>query len=240
MKSCWADILGGCNKKSREHYIGHDLFQQLKTHGLNKKIDGIELPSSALNAHILCENHNKQLSDTDQEAINLHEGLIKWFENEDDLLTGANFWTPTHININGLLFGRWLCKLHCNLSTFKDIPPAEYYIRSAFGEQIDPKPRFYVRLNPGDSVSYEHRIKYSDYFIGLTKQDEYTLFHVYFMGIDFLVSPFVLSNDIKNKLAGIIGSQFYLGYWIEKPSKFVMKQHEIQTKSLAFDWKNGV
>src|SRR4030042_4749302 len=194
VKRCWAETLGGCSHKiSIEHYIGRDLLQKVKTHGLHNNIEGIELPATALKAHILCENHNSQLSDTDQEAINLHEGLLQWFEKEGDIRKGNGFWTPTCININGTLFSRWLCKFHCNLSTLKDIIPAEYYIRSAFGEQTDPKPRFYVRLHPGDSVSYERRIWYSDYFIGWMKPYEFTLFHVYFMGLHFLVSPFDLT-----------------------------------------------
>jgi len=240
MKRCWEDILGGCsNKISQEHYVGRDLFQKLKTHGVHNNIEGIELPATALKAHILCKNHNSQLSDTDQEAIKLHKGLLQWFESEEDVRTGNGFWTPTCINIDGELFRRWLCKFHCNLSTLKDIIPAEYYIRSAFGEQTDPKARFYVRVNPGDGVSSEHRIWYSDYFIGWAKPDEFTMFHVYFMGIDFLVSPFALSDDVKNRLAEITGSKFYLGYWMEKPNKFVLKQSDIQTKSLVFDWKNN-
>jgi len=241
MKHCWADILGGCSAKiSKEHYIGHDLFQKLRTNGIHNKIEGIELPATALQAHILCEKHNNQLSDTDQEAIQLHKGLLQWFENEEDVLKGNGFWTPTSINVDGALFSRWLCKFHCNLSTLKDIVPAEYYIRSAFGQQTDPEPRVYVRLHPGDSISYEHRIWYSDYFIGWTKPDEFTMFHVYFMGVDFLVCPFDLTEDVKNRVTRITGSRFCLGYWMEKPRQFVMKQGDIQTKSLFFDWKSDV
>lgn len=239
MKRCWAEILGGCSHKiSREHYIGRELLQKVKTHGLHDDLEGHELPATSLKAHILCENHNSQLSDTDQEAINLHEGLLRWFENEEDVRKGNGFWTPTCININGALFSRWLCKFHCNLSTLKGIIPAEHYVRSAFGEKTDPEPRFYVRLHPGDSISYERRIWYSDHIIGRSKSDENALFHVYFMGLDFLVSPFALTDAIKSMLAEITGSQFYLGYWMEKPHKFVWKQGDIQTKSFVFDWES--
>ena len=104
MKRCWAEILGGCSHKiSREHYIGRELLQKVKIHGLHKGLEGLELPVTAPKAHILCENHNSQLSDTDQEAINLHEGLLRWFENEEDVRKGNGFWTPTCININGPL-----------------------------------------------------------------------------------------------------------------------------------------
>jgi len=95
MKHCWADILGGCSKKiSKEHYVGHNLFQKLRTRGVHNKIEGIELPATALQANILCKNHNNLLSDTDQEAIRLHKGLRQWFENEKDVLKGEGFWTP--------------------------------------------------------------------------------------------------------------------------------------------------
>lgn len=239
-KRCWAEILGGCSQKiSREHYLGRELLQKVKTCGLHNNLEGLELPANALKAHILCENHNSQLSDTDQEAINLHEGLLRWFENEEDVLRGKCFWIPTRININGALFSRWLCKFHCNLSTLKNIIPGEYYVRSAFGEQTDPEPRFYVRLHPGDSVSYQRRIWYSDYFLGRSKPEEYTLFHVYFMGLDFLVSPFPLTDSIKSRLAEITGSQFYLGYWMEKPHQFIYKQGDIHTKSLVFAWESN-
>lgn len=58
------------------------------------------------------------------------------------------------------------------------------------------------------------------------------------MGLDFLVSPFALTDAIKSMLAEITGSQFYLGYWMEKPHKFVWKQGDIQTKSFVFDWES--
>ncbi len=82
MKRCWAEISGGCSQGiSQEHYVGRELLGKVKTSGLHKDLEGLELPATALHqAHLLCENHNSQLSNADQEAINLHQGLLRWFE----------------------------------------------------------------------------------------------------------------------------------------------------------------
>jgi hypothetical protein len=237
MKICWAKPLGGCSEKfSREHYVGRELLKNMRVRGLHPDLEGRELPATALNAHLLCKNHNSELSDTDQEAINLHEVLSEWFKLDEDVLAGNGFWTPAHYEVNGALFGRWLCKLHCNLRSLDGVVPAEYYVRTAFGEHTDPSPRFFLWLNPGGNLSYERRIWYADYTIGLRNSEEHILFHVYFMGVHFVVWPFDLSEEVKTVLARKTCNDFYLGYWMETPSQFIWKQGDIQTKFLVFDW----
>lgn len=237
MKRCWAKNLGGCSAKiTREHYIGHELLHKVKVRGLHPDLERRELPVSAPTAHILCEIHNNKLSEVDQEAIKLKDGLIRWFKQEEDVCKGKGFWTPTRIDINGSLFGRWLCKVHCNFRTIDNTIPAEYYVRSAFGEATSPAARFYVQLDPGEILSYERRIWYADYFIGWSKPDEYALFHVYFMGLHFLVCPFELTANIQATLAAKSHAQSYRGNWTETPKRFVWKQGDIETKFLVFDW----
>jgi hypothetical protein len=239
MKSCWARILGNCSKKfSLEHYIGHDLLDNVRIRGLHPNLEGMELPSSVLQAHLLCETHNSELSETDTEAVNLHKIMSEWFK-EDDIFAGNGLWQPAHYEVNGALFRRWLCKLHCNLRTFKSSVPAAYYVRTAFGEKANPFPRVFVWMNPGGYISSERRIWYAEYTIGFNNYEEHTLFHVYFMGLNFIVSPFDFSDDVKSALAKLTKSDFYSQYWMETPSKLICKLNNIQTKFLIFDWKGN-
>lgn len=238
MKQCWADILGGCSKQaSREHYVGKGLFEDVTTHGLHPNLDGRSLSVNNLKANILCEKHNNRLSLADQEAINLQTTLDKLFRRKDnDFLKGDGLWTPAQYNVDGLLFGCWLCKLHCNFLTLKKIDPPEYHVRSAFGEQTNPSLRFYVRVQNDEPMTFQHRISYANFSGGPCKQDEYGTFHVFFMGFHFLVCPYDLTNLIKVKLADSTGNSFYMGDWMDKPQKIEMEQNGIVVESFIFNW----
>lgn len=239
MKQCWADILGGCSKQiSREHYVGKRLFEKVTTHGLHPRLDGRSLPVNNLKANILCEKHNNCLSIVDQEAINFHKGLQDLFQHQakEDLLNGDGFWIPTQFNIDALLFGRWLCKLHCNLLTFRGIDSPEYYVRFAFGEHTTPIPRFYLRVQFHDVLRYQQRVWYANFSGGPCKQDEYGTFHVFFMGFHFLVCPYNLTEAIKVKLAENTGNNFYMGEWMDRPQKIEKEQDSIVVGSFVFDW----
>ena len=195
MKRCWADILGGCSERySTEHYVGRGaLFgsEKVKTQGLHPDLDERSVFVTDLRAHILCQTHNNNLSEADQEAINLRNALEQLFRKQDkeDLLKENGLWTPTQHNVSGSLFGRWLCKLHCNYVTFNDVDPPEYYVRHAFGERTDPILRFYVRTQFNETLSYQQRIRYLNYPGGPCKEDEYGTFYVFFMGFHFLFHP---------------------------------------------------
>ena len=160
MKKCWAEILGGCSQGfSKEHYIGRgQLFDQekVKTQGLHPSLEDRSMHVDNLKAHILCKKHNNDLSEADQEAINFKTALesLSQCQDTEDILEGSGLWTPEQYNVKGSLFGRWLCKLHCNFVTLKDIDPPEYYVRSAFGQRADPVPRFYVRAQFHDNLGY--------------------------------------------------------------------------------------
>ena len=239
MKRCWADILGGCNEQSGEHYVGKRLFEKnVKTRGIHPNLDGRSLPVTSLEANILCGKHNSVLSVADQEAINLKQVSERMFQYQDrrDLLQGNGLWTPEQHNVNGLLFGRWLCKLHCNFLALKDVDPPEYYVRSAFGERTSPVPRFHLRAQFHDVLPYQQRIWYENFSGGPCRQDEYGTFHVFFIGFHFLVCPCDLTEVIKAKLAESTGNIFYRGAWMEKPQKICMEQDGIVVKSFVFDW----
>ena len=245
MKQCWADILGGCSEiYSNEHYVGRGaLFanKKVKTRGLHRDLDGRSIHVSDLQAHILCKTHNSNLSDVDNEAINLKnvlEQLLKE-ENKDDLLEGSGLWTPTQHKVSGRLIGRWLCKLHCNFVTLKGVDPPEYYVHHAFGMSIDPTPRFYMRAQFNDVFSYQQRIRYFNYPSGPCKENEYGTFHVFFMGFHFLVCPYDLTEPIKAKLTEVSGDQSYLMNWMEKLDKIAIETEGIITKSITFDWSDG-
>ena len=166
MKRCWADILGGCSGGySNEHYIGKgQLFdtESVKTQGIHPNLEGCSIRVSNLQAHTLCSTHNNNLSDADTEAIKLKNVLEQLFrkQSKEDLLKGSGLWTPTQHIVSGTLFGRWLCKLHCNFVTLKDVDPPDYYVRHAFGMSADRTPRFYMRAQFHDVLSYQQRIRY--------------------------------------------------------------------------------
>lgn len=237
MNRCWAQVLGGCSgKMSREHYVGTRLLKKVRSTGVHPGLEGREVPANALTAHVLCERHNNELSPLDAEAIRLHEGILAWFEHEDDVTTGSGLWSPTSISVNASLFGRWLCKLHCNYRTLGGSEPKRIYVRHAFGVELSNAVRFYTRLQVGDQVRYQRRIWYADYFVGWNEPEEYSVFHVYFMGLHFLVCPFQLTEPIRESLAKVAQSDFYLGDWTENPAQLIWNQGNIATKFLHLDW----
>jgi hypothetical protein len=239
MKRCWAEILGGCSKQpSSEHYVGKGLFESVTTHGLHSSLDGRSLPVSNLKANILCKKHNNRLSVVDEEVIHFHERLRSLFQRQEKevLLSGNSLWTPEQYKINALLFGRWLCKLHCNFLTLGGINSPEYYVRYAFGEHTTPAPRFYLRVQSDDVLGYQQRVSYANFSGGSCKQDEYGTFHVFFMGFHFIVCPYDLTRSIKVKLTESTGDRFYMGDWMDKPRKICLQQHSLAVKSFVFDW----
>lgn len=245
MKRCWADILGGCSDRfSKEHYVGRGVLfgsDKVKTQGLHPNLDARSVFVKDLKAHILCQTHNSNLSEADQEAINLRNALEQFFrkQNKEDLLKGSGLWAPTQHKVNGVLFGRWLCKLHCNIITFNDVVPPEYYVHHAFGESTDAVLRIYVRTQFNDVLNYQQRIRYLNYPGGPCREEEYGTFYVFFMGFHFLVCPYDLTKPIKAKLAEVSGDNSYLMDWTEKPNKITLENDGIVTKSILFNWSNG-
>jgi len=245
MKHCWADIIGGCsNTFSKEHYVGRKLFgdRRVTTHGLHPGVDGQSRLLTDLKAHILCTAHNNLLSDIDQEAIRIQLSIDQWFQYQrmEDLLESSDLWTPTRYNLNGLLFSRWLCKLHCNMLTLRDTEPPEYHVRYAFGEHVDPALRFYVRAQIGRAVGREDRLSYKNLSGGPCATNEFGTFYVFFWGIEFLVCPYDLTDEVKAIMMTSTKNPIYGGDWINKPTEIEQQQNGVTTKTLVFDWAGSV
>jgi hypothetical protein len=241
MKHCWAHIIGGCSDKfSKEHYVGRKLFanKTVTTHGLHAEIDGKSRLLTDLEAHILCATHNNLLSDVDKEAIRLEASTDQWFRQEriEDLLEGTNLWTPAQCRVNGSLFSHWLCKLHCNMLTLKNRNPPEYYVRYSFGERTDPALRFHVRSEIGSVASREDRLSYKNLSGGPCPSNEFGTFYIFFWGIEFLVCPYDLTEQIKAVMLASTSKRVYEGDWTNKPAKTEQQQHGITVRTLLFDW----
>jgi len=240
MKKCWGHIFNDCsNKMSNEHYVGRELLGNVEVIGLHSNLVGKILPSTALKACLLCTKHNSELSETDTEAKRFYKTIFKFFKN-DDIFNGNGLWTPSQYKINGSLIRRWLCKLHCNLTSIKGLKPAEYYVRTAFGEQTYPYPRVFVWMNVDGNILTQRRIRYEDYTITTNNFKDHKLFHVCYMGLNFVICPFDFTKKIKTLLAEKSRKNLYLDYWMEKPSKFIWRQNDIQTKTLLFDWDDQI
>ena len=240
MKRCWAHILGGCSAKmSKEHYLGRKLLTKVRATGLHPDLEGRDVPASALSAHILCKRHNEELGEADQEAINLRASLLRWFDRQEDVTQGQGFWTPTHIDVNARLFSRWLCKLHCNYQTLGGKTPDELFVRYAFGQQRADEPRFYLRASLGDRLAYHSRIFYSSYSFASSEPSDCCLFHVFFMGLHFLVLPTRLTNAIQRSLAEAARTDLFLRDWTERLRQLKWRQSEILTKVLYLHWESA-
>lgn len=119
MESCWAHELSSCGGgMSREHYFTNGLFPTGATvRGASWSPDGERnLPASALVANILCRDHNAQLSELDQAAIDAWE-LCDDLEQMRELRSRRpnSRWSLRQYTIDGIKFQRWCFKLMTNL-----------------------------------------------------------------------------------------------------------------------------
>jgi len=109
---CYAMALGDCDGKlSLEHFISRNLLQEIGNPGL--KIGGIswhrvgptELAPSNLQARILCQKHNENLSILDIEVGRFFKALRDFYKKETK---GVN-------SFNGEIVERWMIKVLCGL-----------------------------------------------------------------------------------------------------------------------------
>lgn len=119
MESCWAHELSPCGGgMSREHYFTRGLFPDGATlRGASWCPDQERnLPSSALVTTILCRDHNSQLNELDQAAIDAWE-LCDDLERMREIRNArpSNRWSPRWYTIDGLKFERWCFKVMTNL-----------------------------------------------------------------------------------------------------------------------------
>ncbi|NMC35497.1 hypothetical protein GYA49_00465 [Candidatus Beckwithbacteria bacterium] len=75
MTTCWASVLGGCNRKSQEHIVSRNIIKKLEVKntisifGAPWNECGVtHLNPSSLTSGILCRKHNQMLSEVDLEA----------------------------------------------------------------------------------------------------------------------------------------------------------------------------
>lgn len=119
MDGCWAYELSPCGGgMSREHYFTNGLFPTGATvRGASWCPDGERnLPASALVANILCRDHNAQLSELDQAAIDTWE-LCEDLEQMREIRNGRPNarWSLRQYTVDGIRFQRWCFKLMTNV-----------------------------------------------------------------------------------------------------------------------------
>ena len=115
---CWASVLGGCDKLSREHIISDTVIDKLEA---NKQIvmfgspwnENMELRigKSSFVSKILCKKHNSLLSELDTEAGKMADILNDIFL----LLVDKKYEKIDKVvKLNGYLIERWFLKTTIN------------------------------------------------------------------------------------------------------------------------------
>lgn len=121
MKKCWAEELGNCKGKiTKEHIITKALSEEEFTiSGLPWL--GVEVKKMRLNdicCHILCNKHNSNLSNFDNEIVNFKKILNEASLHEKRLTQpGYGFRKnkiPIKYLINGCFLEKWFCKTLIN------------------------------------------------------------------------------------------------------------------------------
>lgn len=129
MGSCWAECIGGCNGGiSREHVVSKSLFQSTALHVKGFpwcKDDFRTVGIESLTSKILCQNHNNNLSQLDNEASNLFNAIREYcrLESVRKNTTSLARISRSATLVNAKLLERWFLKTLLNLSLSRD-----YYI----------------------------------------------------------------------------------------------------------------
>ncbi|WP_141593529.1 hypothetical protein [Myxococcus sp. AB056] len=156
---------------SREHYFTNGLFPNGATvRGASWCPDGERtLPAPALVANILCRDHNAQLSELDQSAIDAWE-LCDDLSNMHALRSGRpnSRWSLRQYTIDGLRFQRWCFKLMANLlfsGNYRAAPsgwrPDLRLVRRIFGvEPFDEGCGIGVLASVGEQVENTKRLSF--------------------------------------------------------------------------------
>jgi len=152
---CYASKLNNCSPKiTREHFVSHGILRAIGasgpvlTKGLRWQPASKEqfIPTNGLASNILCENHNSQLSDLDNEAIRLFT-FLQNFQKGDK----ATLPKEAEIEIDGSLIERWLLKTTCGFLASNNSPtyqpeihsrwkPEHWWIDILFGRTPMPEP----------------------------------------------------------------------------------------------------
>ena len=154
---CYASETNDCSTKiSLEHYISHGILRELANGQGKVNVGGMTwiegkgrkwLPTGNIAANVLCERHNKALSDLDSIAIEYFKAIRKtsWEYNNE-----GNYTKNTVRIFNGTDFERWMLKLligavASNNMEAKNVPeqkswrPPIGWIKVLFGDVGMPK-----------------------------------------------------------------------------------------------------
>jgi hypothetical protein len=145
---CYAQHLGGCTHKSREHFISRSIleivggpfsiqgFPWLKSGEVGKA------SAASLTSNVLCDRHNSSLSILDSEAARFF-GHLKLLDSKTSPSELAE--VPAVFSVDGVLLEKWLLKALCGImasgnflidgKSFGKVPPSEYLVNLLFSDR---------------------------------------------------------------------------------------------------------
>jgi hypothetical protein len=152
---CWANVLGQCSGSiTKEHLITKALYKSKSIH-----VDGtpwlngpsVEIGRKAFASNILCKGHNNKLSYADNEAVKLSKAFCL-AQNPMKRPNSIILQPPPEIKISGTLFGRWMCKTHCNFLSVSGHIPEISYVQYAFAKRPEKPIFFYFASKVGKKL----------------------------------------------------------------------------------------
>jgi hypothetical protein len=112
--------LGDCSGSlNREHFISKNLLKEFEEDGVlhvggyphSNRIGTLLMSAESVSAKVLCESHNRRLSDVDLEGSRF---ILAFFKAHAGLL-GQKFTTDQTYECDGPLIERWMIKYACGL-----------------------------------------------------------------------------------------------------------------------------
>ena len=193
---CWATIIGGCTRSSKEHLISQSTFRNdtdykpgvIKGYGFpwsENKI--VEIPFASLSAKVLCSHHNNALSNLDNEA-----GMVaKTFLEVKNIFSKKSPRSNEEVVIfhhSGDLLQRWFLKTFINFQSLYNksaLPPKEL-VEIVFGLRKYPDGVGLAVLGHmgGYHHSFDHDMKYVQ-ILNDSNEIEFMIFE--YFGISYLL-----------------------------------------------------
>lgn len=202
MIKCWASVLGDCDSQSREHYVSRGLWTNEVLTVVVPSWNGgrpTQIHLNSLFSKILCEKHNKALSNLDREAKKYFKaiGSIISDVEQKQTLRRSSIWSPLRFDVNGVFLERWLFKLAIgiisvlkkeNLWALSGSPsgvPPRRLVRMVFGLEEIPKPfGVYSMLQIGKNPDFMEEVTFAPY---TNDKDEYIAAAISIRTIPFLI-----------------------------------------------------
>lgn len=181
-KGCWAASLGDCEGKiSREHLVSQALFPDgnITVSGLHWCKDGPKTVGlAALTGKILCQKHNSELSELDdnvKRAFETFDESMQLFQVRSKLQ--GRRWTIKVFTIDGALLERWFLKTLINLShggqwiigegSHSAWLPNNELVKIAFGKAaFRQKAGLYTAAHDGEQVTVRQGLSLTPKTIG--------------------------------------------------------------------------